>query len=359
MAGPLIALDATLAGGTSTGDSAYWTGLLTGLAEVAHDFRFLLLSDAAPPRDVALPEDRFRWIRLPRRPARWFSLVTMPLAARRLGASVFHTQYNLSPLARNGVTTIHDVSFFIGPEWFKPRDRFLLRRFVAGSARRAVRVITVSEASKGDIVRFLGVPEEKVVVTYNAPHPRFRPVSEDERRPVLERLGVTAPYLLTVGTRWPRKNMALAVKAAALLPEDLPHRLVITGKPGWGEEGGGPRLHATGYLADEDMPALYSGASLYLCPSHYEGFGIPVVEAFACGTPVITSPGGGLREVAGDAAEVMEEMTPEAWAERIRSLLADSSNLAAMRERGLRRAQGFSWADTARRTVQVYREAAL
>jgi len=284
----------------------------------------------------------------------------MPLAARRLAARAFHTQYTLSPLAPGGITTIHDVSFLIGPEWFRPRDRFLLSRLVPGSARRAKRVITVSETSKRDIVRLLGVPEEKVVVTWNGVDERFRPVPLEEALARLRQYGVAPPYILTVGTRWPRKNMALAIEAAERLPAAVPHRLVVTGKRGWGmeewESGSRRRVQFTGYVADEDMPALYSAADLYLCPSHYEGFGLPVVEAMACGTPVFSSAGGALPEVVGEAGILEGRLDPAIWANRIASLLQDSSMLARMRERGLQRAKQFTWEAAAERTLEVYRE---
>src|SRR6185436_17413758 len=175
MSRPLIAIDATLAGGVSTGDSAYWTGLLHGLAEVDSEFEFALLSHTEQP--FPLPE-RFRWHRLKGKPGRWFSIMTMPRAARKLKASAYHTQYNLSPLAgKRGITTIHDVSFCIGPQWFRPKDLMLLRKFVPASARRARKVITVSETGKGEIVRYFGIPESKVAVTYNAPDTQFTPIS--------------------------------------------------------------------------------------------------------------------------------------------------------------------------------------
>ncbi|MBA3724917.1 MAG: glycosyltransferase family 4 protein [Armatimonadetes bacterium] len=349
----LIAIDGTLVLGESTGDSTYWTGLLSGLAEVESEFEFILLSDWSKPPNLDLPEERFSWLKLPNRGRRWFSHVTMPLAARKLGASAFHTQYTLSPLARSGITTIHDVSFFIGPQWFKPKDRFLLQKSTPISARRAAKVITVSETSKRDIVRFLRVPEDKVAVTYNAAQPHSRPT---EPGPVLKALGIERPYLLTIGARWPRKNITLAIEAAGLLPEPLPHKLVAIGKEGWGAVGGNPRVISTGYLPGELLPAVYSGADLYLFPSHYEGFGIPMLEAFACGTPVLSSKGGALPEVSAGAAEIMSDATPAAWSAKIQELLADSSKLAQMRERGFARAAQFSWKETARRTLEVYRE---
>lgn len=357
---PLVAIDATLVGGEHTGDSTYWTGLLRAMLEKDRGVRLLLLSNVQKPDCLPELPTWARWVVLGGRRNRYLSQVRMPIAARRLGARAYHTQYTLSPLAPGGITTIHDVSFLIGPQWFQPRDRILLSRLVPGSARRARRVITVSETSKRDIVRLLGVPEEKVVVTPNGVDERFHPVPTGEALGRIKKYGVAPPYILTVGTRWPRKNMGLAIEAAARLPAEVPHRLVVTGKRGWGmeewEHGPHDRVQFTGYVQDEDMPALYSAADLYLCPSHYEGFGLPVVEAMACGTAVLTSAGGALPEVVGDAGIIEEQLDADTWAARIASLLRDSSMLAAMRERGLQRSRHFSWEAAAERTLEVYRE---
>ncbi|MCH7946022.1 MAG: glycosyltransferase family 4 protein, partial [Armatimonadetes bacterium] len=289
---------------------------------------------------------------------RWWSLYSFPTDARRRGARAIHTQYNLSPLAGNiGVTTIHDVSFFIGPEWFGWRDRVILRSQVPGSVARAARVITVSETSKLEIERFIPAAAGKVRVTYNALGDNISPMpAEDAERTVREELGIDGPYLLTVGTRWPRKNMRLAIEAAGALPVSIPHRLVVTGKAGWGELPPNDRTVFTGYVSDEELTALYQCADLYLAPSLHEGFGIPLLEAWACGCPVLCSSGGALPEIAGGAAEVMQSWEARDWADRIAELLSDSSKLGLLRERGLKRLGEFSWKETARKTAEVYRE---
>jgi glycosyltransferase involved in cell wall biosynthesis len=353
----LVALDARVIGRRSTGDSTYWSGLLQGLSRIDHGFKFLLYSNAQRPKGI--PESsHFEWIHLPSRGDRWWSLVRFPLAARARGAKAIHTQYNLSPLVGSvGITTIHDVSFWIGPEWFQARDRLLLQRFVPASARRAARVITVSETSRRDIARFLPEAAEKLRVTPLGVNPAITPMPREQAAKIVkDETGIEGPFLLTVGTRWPRKNMELAVHAADLLDMRFPHRLAVTGKPGWGESNAGERTVPTGYVSDHTLSALYSAADLYLAPSRYEGFGLPLLEAFACKCPVICSSGGALPEVAGGAATVLESWSPEAWAHAIMEALDDSSKLQFMRESGARRAASFRWEDTAAKTCAVYRE---
>ncbi len=354
---PIVAIDARLLGRRGTGDTTYWTGLLHGLSRIEHGLRFLLLSNVEKP--LGIPESPyFEWRTLRSRIDRWWSLVRFPLAARSLGAKAIHTQYNLSPLAgRIAVTTIHDVSFLIEPAWFRAKDRALLRRFVPASARRAGRVITVSESSKRDILEHLPFTSEKLRVTPLAAHPGIRRVPREEAAArVRNQFGVSEPYLLAVGTRWPRKNVSLAVRAVEGLPNEVPHRLAITGKSGWGEEERGSRVIETGYAETEQLCDLYSAADLFLVPSLHEGFGLTVLEAFVCGCPVVCSQGGALPEVAGDAALVVPSWEPADWTRAIAGLLSDSSKLQAMRDAGSKRAEGFRWEETAETTCAVYRE---
>jgi glycosyltransferase involved in cell wall biosynthesis len=346
-----VALDARLAGGTNTGDSSYWSGLLYGLSRQDSDLQFLLFSNAAKPEGIP-DSPKFSWITVPSRSGRWWSYVLFPLVARRMGAGAIHTQYSLSPLAGDrGITTIHDVSFMIGPEWFKPRDRLILSRTVPSSVRRARKVIAVSNTCRDEIEHFLPAARGKVVPIYNGLPPWVHRIEDPST--MLHDLNVEQPYLLTVGTRWPRKNMGLAVEAAAQIEGA---RLVVTGKAGWGEETAGSHVQTVGYVSNKQLCALYSGAALYLAPSKHEGFGIPVIEAFACGCPVVCSSGGALPEVAGDAAMVQQTWDPGHWAETIRSLLGDSGKLQELRRRGLERVKKFDWVESAKQTVDVYRE---
>ncbi len=354
---PVVAIDARLIGGRATGDSTYWTGLVQGLAKIDTGLRFLLFGNAERPEGIP-DAANIQWVVVRSRQDRWWSLFRFPLKARRMGATAIHTQYNLSPLAgHHGLTTIHDVSFLIEPSWFRPADRVLLSRFVPASARRAARVLTVSESSARDIARFIPEAKPKLRVTLLGCSTLIQALDPDDARRIVEQdFGVGSPYLLTVGTRWPRKNLGLAIDAVELLPASLPHRLIVTGKPGWGDQSLRSRTVAVGYVTDLQLSALYSAADAFLAPSRYEGFGLTVLEAFQCRCPVLCSTGGALPEVAGKAAKVVESWEPGDWATEIQGLLADSSKLLSMRELGVKRAARFRWEDTAAKTAEAYRE---
>ncbi len=351
-----VAIDARLLGGTSTGDSTYWTCLVPALLEEDPALELVLVSNA-PVLVGGSPFEHARArIVVHPSPGRAFSLVHLPRLAREAGVHLLHVQYAVPPLARLPVvTTIHDVSFLLAPHWFRPRDRVLLTLGARAAARRATRILTVSETSAGEIARTLPAAAGRIDVALNARPPWVVPPPREERLATLARLGIAGPYLLTVGTRWARKNLDLAVAAAELLPADLPHRLVVTGKDG-GSAGLGGRGLATGYVANTDLGALYAGADLYLAPSLHEGFGIPLLEAFRCGCPVLATGRGAMAEVAGDAAEMVP---PEAefWASAIGGLLRDPDRTRTLRERGLRRERGFTWAASARATLASYHRA--
>jgi glycosyltransferase involved in cell wall biosynthesis len=357
-----IAWDARLVGGTSTGDSTYWTGLLFGLSQLERTPRLLLYSNA--PRPSSVPwRPEWQWIELPYSgplAGRRWSFFTFPKAARAAGAEVIHVQYAMSPLVgRIGVTTIHDVSFFVGPQWFGAKDRFLLQRSVPAAAKRAARVIAVSDTSKGELERYLPGAVGKTRVTKLAAAPWIKPVDRAEAKARVKAVfGEQGPYLLSVGTRWARKNQELAVAAVEGLPANLPHRLLMAGKNP--APFTGSRVRGLGYVSEEDLCALYSGAEAFLFPSLHEGFGIPALEAMSCGTPVVCGNGGALPEVVGDAGIVVPSYEVSAWTEELVKLLSGadgqsgSSNLLS--QKGLARASEFSWRATAEATLKVYDE---
>ncbi|MEQ1823959.1 MAG: glycosyltransferase family 1 protein [Fimbriimonadaceae bacterium] len=353
-----IAIDARLIGQKNTGDTSYWTGLVRALAKTDSDFLYLLFSNTPQPAEVP-DSDKFQWIEMHSSRDRWWSLLRFPLAARRLRASAIHVQYNLSPLVgHGGITTVHDVSFYADPTWFRPQDRLILQRMVPSSCRRAEKVITVSEFSKAEILKNISGLGDKVAVTHNACGDDVQRMGTDYAQSMIEQeLGFQGPFLLAVGTRWPRKNLQLAMNAVKLLPDSFPHKLLLTGKEGWGEEELNDRVVPVGYVSRELLNALYSSADAYLAPAHYEGFGITLLEAFRCGCPVLASSNGAHREAGGAAPIYGADWTPETWAKQLADLLSsDSSKLQEVRQRGFEQEGKFSWARCATQTEQIYKE---
>jgi glycosyltransferase involved in cell wall biosynthesis len=344
---PLVVFDADVLGRHRTGDETYVHSLLRELAASAPaDLRL-----AAITRRPELVPDGIDPIELPARNQVARMAVAVPQLLRRLRPALVHFQHALPAASpRPSVITVHDLSFERDPSVMSWRDRTVFRLAVPRSARRADRVIAVSELTKRDLVELYGLDPAKIVVTPLAADPRFHPD------------GAAAdgdPYVLFVGALQPRKEPTAAIEALALIGPDAP-RIVIAGpdKGGRAETEAaagrlGVRAELRGHVSQEELAALYRGAACLVFPSRYEGFGLPVLEAMASGTPVVATTAGALPEVAGEAAVLVEPGNSVALAGGIERALADRERL---REAGLARAAGYSWAETARRTLQVYRE---
>jgi len=264
------------------------------------------------------------------------------------------------------VVTIHDMTLWLFPQYHYRRRLLAMRPFVPLAARRAAAIIAVSQSTKADIVRILGVEESKVHVVYEAPSPQFQPlesVAELER--VRRRYGLPPRLILYVGTIEPRKNLVRLLEAYARLRtrHGIDHGLVFVGRRGWKDEAVfaaverlelGEEVRFLGYVPASDLVALYNLADLVAFPSLYEGFGLPVLEAMACGTPVVTSPNGSLREVAGSAAELVDPCDVDSIAAGLWRVLRDPARQEELCACGLAQAARFGWDQTARQTRQIY-----
>ncbi len=283
---------------------------------------------------------------------------------------LFHATEHLLPRLSSvrTVFTLHDLIFLFHPETHKPLNRWFLTLMMPRFLRAADAVIAVSECTRRDAVRAYGIPEEKITVIYEGVSPRFRPASPEAIQAVRAKYRLPERFILYVGTIEPRKNLTALLEAyAALQSRNTQHaaRLVIVGKKGWLYEGFFRRLrelgleervYFTGYVPDEDLPALYSAADLFVFPSLYEGFGLPVLEAMACGVPVVCSNTSSLPEVAGDAALLADPTDIRALAAAMERALTDEALRASLRARGLERARQFTWEEAAKRTVEVYHQ---
>jgi len=276
------------------------------------------------------------------RDAVWYPLV-LPRLAGRERLDVLHCPTFRGPLHRPAcplVVTVHDLAVLRHPETFNQWTRQYSRLCVSRVVRAARLVIVVSKHTKGELVEVLATPPEKIRVVPNGVSEVFSPEGPAE----------TGDYVLAVGTLEPRKNLARLAEATRRLGIELR----VAGEAGWGDVHLGSGVRRLGRVSDEELARLYRGARCLAYPSLEEGFGIPIVEAMASGTPVVTSRGGATEEVAGDASVLVDPLDAAAIADGIEEAAARRDELVRS---GLERARDFDWAETARRTADVYREA--
>lgn len=299
----------------------------------------------------------------------WSYSDLMPVESIIGDVDIFHSTSMIMPPLRKGkgVLTIYDLTFMLFPEYHLKRIQTFTRH-IPKFVRRSDCIIAISEHTKRDIIENLHVPEERIRVTMLAANERYRVVDDpDAVACVKSKFGIDGDYILYTGTLEPRKNVPALIRAYAQLRNEakIPYRLVLAGKKGWLydeilESVRTLRLEKdvifTGYVADEDMPYLYNGAELFVYPSFYEGFGLPPLEAMACGCPVVTSNTSSLPEVVGGAGLMIDPHQPEELAEAMWKILDDGGLRLELRERGIRRAAEFSWERCAKETQAVYRE---
>ncbi|HSV33069.1 MAG TPA: glycosyltransferase family 1 protein [Pyrinomonadaceae bacterium] len=368
-----VAIDAHSVGAQLAGNESYVTNLIEALAEIDHENRYTLYVT----KRAAIDRFANRWpnfkVRqtLPHTP-----LVRVPLTLsaelRRNPVDVLHVQFTAPPIPPCPVVvSIHDLSFEHLPETFKRRSRAQLRLTVRRSARKAAEILTISEYSRRAIIETYHVDPERITVTPLAAPAHFAPVSDEtELLRVRQTYGIERDYILTLGSIQPRKNLARLIRAFGMLrsrdSKKQAPQLVIAGKRGWlydetlrvaGEHEAGRDIVFTGYVQERDLPALYSAAACFVYPSYYEGFGLPVVEAMQCGTPVVAGNQTSLPEVVGDGGVLVDPFSERELAEAIARVIDNPDYRAELRVKGLERAKAFSWTTTARLTLQAYQRA--
>ncbi len=375
-----IAIDGRTLTGRFTGDRTYWRNLIRSLVQIDTTSEYLIYTRTPIPtgelpdnphliqKQIEAPNDRL------------WTLRTLPQALRDDRADLLHVQYTIPPNCPCPViTSVHDISFRLFPQWFPLKHRILLNLTVPPSMRHADRVITLSEESRQQMMRVYGFPKAHIEVTplgvsegFAIPpeYANLTPsaLQEMARQITKERLGIVEPFVLAVGVIQPRKNLPTLIEAFGVAKQrgNLPHILVLTGKPGWGAQEqelytlftqtGAPKeaLRFTGYVEDDLLPWLYRASSAFAFPSLYEGFGIPVLEGMASGVPTLVSDAPPLPEVAGDGAMIVPARSVKTWTNALIQILSDTELQQSLAARGVARASLFTWEETARQTRAIY-----
>lgn len=347
-----IGIDTQTTLGQKTGFGFYVSPLVRQLKKIS-GHRFLLFAPETE-HDFSAPQ-RFIWDQF-----------ILPSRAAAAKVDILHQPAFSAPIFYPGkvVVTVHDlIAIFFGEEIpFFSRQYF--GRWMPFSYRFADHIIAISENTKKDIVSTLRIPEDKITVIYEAPPDGFKPVRDPARlRAITRKYGTGGRYLLHIGTLNPRKNLEFLIEVFANLRRQLPDlNLVIAGKPGWYYEGLfkqvkdlglSSQVKFLGYLPDQDKPALLSGAYAFVFPSRYEGFGLPVLEAMACGCPVVVADLSSLPEVVGDAGILLKPDSKAAWVKALKSLARHELRQQFV-VKGLKQAKKFSWQKSAEQTIKVY-----
>lgn len=342
----------------SAGVATYERELVSRLPRIAPQHEFIIFT---PPRHsgAGIVASRLPTYNPLARIA-WEQAIA-PIESWRRGIDVFHSPVNVSPmfLSTPTVVTVHDLAYLRFPDRFSRWKQRYLQTMVRLSVERAEAVITPSLHTKEDVIRAFGVAGERVTVIPEGVGEQFKP-DPDSQSPIM------VPYILCVGTVEPRKNLPVLLNAFAELKRSgYPHHLALVGARGWMYEDVDSAIRQLGLSESVIMPGFvddlvpwYNHADLFVYPSSYEGFGLPPLEAMACGTPVIMSSAGSLSEVAGNAALLVPPENPGALLEAFRDVLDNESRRASMVRAGVDRAANFSWDDTMRRTLDVYQAVA-
>lgn len=357
----LIGIDGRGLGRERTGKETYSTFLIRELVKLApSQWVFHIYSDRPPKVAV---EGKARFFVLKRPPFLWF--LKVKAMAKSHGVSLFFSPESYFPGFLNfpkNILVVHDVIPFINSKW-SPGKSFMIDHLILGKAiENSEKVIAVSETTKKDLVRIFPSSERKVMVIHEGVSEEFHPRHDDEIEKIKRKYGIDKDYILFVGTLNRRKNVVSLLKAYAFLSQELKIKfcLVIAGR---GKEHSrlvkfsrknNIEVHFLGYVRPEDLPVLYSGASLFAYVSFYEGFGLPILEAMASGAPVLSSDIPVAREIGGDSSIYADPNDPADIAKKMEFILNAPSEGKKLIEKGFRRASLFSWEDAAKKTIDVF-----
>lgn len=359
-----IGIDIHTVGARQTGNETYIRNVLQHMLPMTTEDEFFLYQT----KSVELPD----WMRQANlkmvRPHNPLVRIPFgfPLALKKDAIDVALFQYVIPPvMSCPAVTVIHDISFEFYPEFFNLLSRKRMQYLIPYAAKQSRHILTVSEYSKKQIIERYNIAEDKITVTYNGVAGMFSPSTDNETLDnTLQRFSLNKPYILAVGNLQPRKNIERLVRVYAKLRKQglIEQDLVLVGQMHWQghaiveeirKNGVINHVKTTGYVSDDELVALYNRADLFVYPSLYEGFGLPVIESMACGTPVITSDVSSIPEVAGDAAILIDPHSDDSLSAQLQRLASDISLRSILSDKGILQAKKFNWKTTAEQTLSI------
>ena len=371
-----IGIDISLTIGEKAGVGYYAANLVDSLAKIDRTNQYLLYPffyHIYHPdfKTAVIPSEQNFHLRGENIPKRCIDLVWRSPVPRKwiLGkVDILHSTTFCTPPDHYGrlIVTLYDISFVILPECHTEANRQHCLKGTLDAVRYADRIIAVSNSGKNDLIKYFDADPEKVVVTPLAAKDIFSPRGVEERGRVLEQYGIQGDFIFSLGSFEPRKNIKTLVRAYVNLPEKVKNQysLVIAGGKGWmnseigeliGSQDAG-RIRRIGYVDEQDLPSLYSGAAVFVYPSYYEGFGLPILEAMACGAPVISSNTSSMPEVGGDAALYFDPADVQQLSALLLEVTGDENLRNEVSRKGIRQAGAFSWDKTARATLKIYED---
>jgi len=372
-----IAIDATILRSQNTGTGFYVINLLNGLMKYDKENEYIVFGNKEIIKKfVFLNNKNFRIenVIFKNRIVRvLWQLFILPFKLKKLNVNILHSTNYITPLFKFNlkfIVTIHDLTFIIFPEKFTIVKRLFFRFMVPIFIRRADKVITVSENTKNDIIKFLKVPKEKISVTFETYNECYdSEIKKEDSKKILDKYGINKNYFLFVGMIEPRKNILSILKAFIELDDELDEDLVIVGKKGWyyreieefmeniKNKRLKNRIIFTGFVSEKELVSIYKNAEIFIYPSFYEGFGIPPLEAMVCGVPVITSNTSSIPEVVGDAAIKIDPYNYIELKEAIKVLKHNPQKKEEMSEKGKEQSKKFSSKKFAENTINIYKKA--
>ncbi len=351
-----------------TGTERYALEIVRALIAADPEQEYVLYFNQPPAPGLVPHSDRVRWRVMPSRRLWTLGRLSVEMAARPPDV-LFVPAHALPPIVpRASVATVHDLGYLHFPDEHPPATRWLRQVSNRWSAHRATRVVAISGATRDDLIRYERVRPSKITVVHHGRAPWFKPVTDRiELAEVRSRYALDEPYLLFIGTLQPRKNLERLLDAFDSAEADRPNlTLALVGAGGWQPDRlsraldrirARDRVRLLGFVPDDDLPALLSGSLGLAFPSLYEGFGLPALEAMACGAPVLTSSTSSMPEVVGEAGLLVDPLDTDAIADGLRRLADDSELRSELGRRGMARAADFTWERSARETLAVLRAA--